>query len=282
MQRWNGAALLPPPPPAVTVESDASNLGWGASVANAPAALRPSATTVNGLFAAHESHLHITWKELFAATEGVVRLANANGWRNLHVRVRTDATVVVPYLNKLGGRRPRLHARAAAFHHWCLRRGIHVSARHLAGVENVTADALSRPQTRYGEHQLTRAAWRDLFPSWPPPVDLFATASTTRSPRYVSRVRDPHAMATDAMASRWPRGRLYAFPPLPLLLPLAASLRSRVPRGARLTLLTPEWVSAPWYPLLLALARPQRRLSPRAIRGSPTWPWSVLVWHIRG
>ena len=191
MQRWNGAALLPPPPPAVTVETDASTFGWGAAVANAPLALRRSQATVNGRFAAVESRLHITWKELFAATEGVTRLALANGWRNLHVRVRTDATTVVPYLNKMGGRRPRLHAQAAAFHHWCLRRGLHVSARHLAGVDNVTADALSRPQTRYGEHQLTRAAWRDLFPPWPPPVDLFATASTTRSPRYFSRVRDP-------------------------------------------------------------------------------------------
>ena len=281
MQRWNGAALLPPPPPAVTVETDASTLGWGASVANAPPALRRSAATVNGAFRGGDRALHITWKELFAATEGVTRLAKANGWRNLHVRVRTDATTVVPYLNKMGGRRLRLHARAAAFHHWCLRRGLRVSARHLAGVDNVTADALSRPQTRYGEHRLSRAAWRDLFPTWPPPVDLFATATTARSPRYMSRVRDPNAIATDAMSAPWPRGRLYAFPPLPLLLRLVVSLPSRLPRGARLTLLTPEWVSAPWYPLLLALARPQRRLSRRSIHGSPAWPWSVLVWELR-
>jgi len=238
-------------------------------------------TSANGVFAANQTTRHITWKELFAVTTGVRLLAEANNWCNIHVRVRTDASAVVPYLNKMGGRRVGMHVLAAGFHHWCLKRRLLVTARHIPGALNVSADALSRPQTRYGEHCLAPAAWRRLFPQRQP-VDLFATSTTARAPRYFSRVRDPAAIGTDAMSSPWPAGTLYAFPPLPLLLPLVMSLQSRLRPGATLALITPAWVSAPWYPLLRELAPPPLSLSASSVLGSPTWPWPLWVWSLRG
>ncbi len=217
---------------------------------------------------------------MYAVVQGVKMLGNANAWHNVHIRIRTDASVVVPYVNKQGGRRPALHRLAVRLHHWCLRHHVLLSARHLAGTLNVTADALSRPQTRYGEHRLDPALWRAWFPK-EPPLDLFATALTTQSPRYFSRVRDPRAAGVDAMSTPWPAGTLYAFPPLPLLLPLVSSLSLRLKPGARLMLVTPAWVSAPWYPLLREQAPRPMRLPAHVVQGQPSWPWSVLIWRLR-
>ena len=280
LHEWNGAALFPPPPPVLTIETDASDLGWGATVANAPPALRSVRTSANGVFVADQHSRHITWKELFAVVTGVRLLAEANNWHDMHVRVRTDASAVVPYLNKMGGRRIGMHVLAASLHHWCLKRRLVVTARHIPGVLNVSADALSRPQTRFGEHCLSSSAWQRLFPQRQP-VDLFATSTTTRSPRYFSRVRDPAALGVDAMSTLWPADTLYAFPPIPLLLPLVMSLPSRLPPGARLVLVTPAWASAPWFPLLRELAPRPISLSALCAVGSPTWPWRLWVWHLR-
>ena len=138
---------------------------------------------------------------------------------------------------------------------------------------------LSRPQTRFGEHRLRPAVWRRLCR--PDTIDLFATASTAQSRQYVSRVRDPLALGVDALEWKWPAARLYAFPPIPLLLPLVASLHGRLQRGATLVLVTPAWGSAPWFPLLRAQARDRATLPPRSVLGDPSWPWPLWVWTVR-
>ncbi|MCP4244252.1 MAG: hypothetical protein GY772_27210 [bacterium] len=278
LAEWNGVSSLPPAPVTVQISTDASTHGWGATVDRAPAPLVRA--TANGGFLPHQRPLHITWKELHAVTAGVRELASHNGWRDRRILVRTDATTVVAYLRHQGGRRRRLHDKTAAFFEWLWKRGLTLSVRHLPGRLNDRADALSRPLTRYGEHVLRRSVFRALlaWAGWArvPVVDLFATASTARSPLYIARTPDPRAVATDALTAQWPALPLYAFPPLPLI-PRTLELWEALPHHRRqpMLLLVPDWPGRPWFPLLRRAGRRLLTLPPSVVVGCPRWPWAL-------
>ena len=57
-------------------------------------------------------------------------------------------------------------------------------------------------------------------------------------------------LGQDALAHDWPDRPLYAFPPLPLILP---TLQRVLLQGHRLLLVAPFWPGRLWYPLLLRL-----------------------------
>ena len=221
------------------------------------------------------------WTGRRSTHSGVRRLASANGWRNLRILVRTDATTVVAYLNHQGGRRGRLHDKATAFLEWLWHRGLTVVARHLPGRLNELADALSRPLTRYGEHILRPRMFRRLlaWAGWLPSavVDLFATASTRRTRRYIARTPDRRAEDVDALVCPWPPALLYAFPPIPLIpLVIDQSISRRTPRGT-LLLVVPLWPGRPWFPALQRRAHRLTTWPASAVAGFPRWPWDLAV-----
>ncbi|MCP4243647.1 MAG: hypothetical protein GY772_24095 [bacterium] len=276
---WNGVSYLPVAPPTVQISTDASTLGWGATVDRAPCPLRQA--TANGQFAPATAALHITWKELHAVTAGVKELATANQWRDLHLLVRTDASTVVAYLRHNGGRRRRLSDKTTAFLEWVWRRGLRITVRHLPGVLNVRADALSRPQTRFGEHLVARRLFQRLLAwvGWPQEdvVDLFATASTARCSAYVSRTPDPGAVAMDALSCPWPPRLLYAFPPLPLIPLFLEQVSVRRPPRGSILLIVPRWPGRPWFPLLRERARRLSTWPATGVVGFPRWPWEITA-----
>ena len=80
------------------------------------------------------------------------------------VLVRCDNATVVAYINHRGGTRSgRLCALAWDLIHWCIRHGVTLSAVHLPGEENVTADALSRGWIVPMEWSLLPQVARSLF-----------------------------------------------------------------------------------------------------------------------
>ena len=84
-------------------------------------------------------------------------------------------------------------------------------------------------------------------------VDFFASRENTLCPLW-SGVADEQAqsLGVDALAhSPWPPGLLYAFPPVPLLLPL---LDRVVKEKRKIIIVAPEAPRTSWYPLLASLA----------------------------
>ena len=80
--------------PALTIESDASDMGWGATC------LSPKDAT-GGLWSSQERLLHINCKELLATWLGLQCYAkNTRNWR---VHLKIDNTAAVAYINKMGG-----------------------------------------------------------------------------------------------------------------------------------------------------------------------------------
>ena len=146
VRKWNGKSILTPAPD-LTIESDASLLGWGASA---------DTTATGGLWSTMERSLHINVLELKAGAFAIKTFVRNNS--NVHVRLKMDNTTAVAYLNRMGGMRsPDLSHCAKQLWLWCLDKGITLSAEYLPGEMNTTADLQSRMLTSSAEWMLDPA-----------------------------------------------------------------------------------------------------------------------------
>ncbi|KAF7250063.1 Protein P [Varanus komodoensis] len=152
--------------PTVTLGTDASLLGWGATCSN---------LSTQGRWSHRDGRNHINFLELLAVFKALQAFEDLL----LHqiVQVTSDNVATVFYLNKQGGTRSRKLARLAMqIWDWCIPRGITILAVHLAGTDNTEADLLSRHMSRSHEWELDRRVRNRLFHRWGrPDIDLFAT-----------------------------------------------------------------------------------------------------------
>ena len=96
----------------LTLESDASNLGWGA------VCLKQN-TSTGGVWGKQEMSLHINYKELLAGWLGLQ--CYASNLRNTHVHLKIDNTAAVAHINKMGGVHSKhLYSLALEVWDWCL------------------------------------------------------------------------------------------------------------------------------------------------------------------
>ena len=240
LRQWKSRSILPKRA-FLTLESDASDLGWGAVSLN-------QKTSTGGVWNTHETTLHINCKELFAAWLGLQCYAST--LQDVHIHLRIDNTAAVAYVNKMGG----LHSKnlcqlALQVWDWCLSRNLTISAEHLPGSLNQLADKESRTDSDSSEWALdTQIFHRLMEMRGPCTVDLFASRLSAKLPTYFSWRTDPGAKAVDALTQSWNNIRGYAFPPFCLIGRCLAKIRSeKVPW---VLLITPLWKSQTWFPLL--------------------------------
>ncbi|XP_033633162.1 uncharacterized protein LOC117294756 [Asterias rubens] len=107
------------------------------------------------------------------------------------VLVQSDNTTVVSYINRQGGTRsPQLCAHTWELLHWCMHNEVSLTAIHLPGEENVTADALSRGWIHPTEWTLRPQVAQLMFQLIDRPhVDLFASSNNHQLPTYCSEGR---------------------------------------------------------------------------------------------
>ena len=236
--RWNGRPMQPGPPD-LTLESDASMLGWGASMLG-------SAT--GGLWSSTERNLHINVLEMLAGTFAIKTFAKDHS--NIHIRLKMDNTSAVAYVNHMGGTQShKLSDAAKDLWTWCLNKGMTVSAEYLPGELNTTADFYSRSITGSAEWKLDPYVFKQVARRFAPiQVDLFATRINTQLEQYISWKPDPFAMAVDALMTPWTNLQGYAFPPFCLL---GRCLQKIASEQATIVLIAPVWVHQPWYPAVL-------------------------------
>jgi hypothetical protein len=198
-------------------------------------------------------HLYINQLELEA-----VRLALEQFIHDLpkgHIRVVSDNSPVVAAINHQGGTHSQsLSLAVEDLWKWAHAQGLHLSSRHLAGVLNVLADTLSRPNSVIQtEWTICHRVLHRIWTIWDKPMlDLFATRYSRRLSLYVSPVPDPQAWVVDAFSLSWEGLDVYAFPPLALIGRVLAKVESDKPR---MVLVAPLWEARPWYPLLRALSK---------------------------
>jgi len=228
--------------PSVILTTDASKRGWGAVL---------NGITTSGLWSAQEVHLHINILELQAVYFALLALGHSI--HNQHIQVQIDNKSAVAYINHMGGTHSNaMDAIAKKIWSWALMRNNHISSVHIPGMENQQADFLSRHFLDQTEWKLDPQIFRQFTRiRFPPQVDLFTSRLNHQLEKYVSWQPDPQAWRTNAFSISWKNLQAYAFPPFNLItLVLQKVYRDK----CTLLLVTPLWMTQPWYPQALELS----------------------------
>ena len=224
----------------LTIESDASLKGWGAS---------SQGRSTGGPWTAEESKQHINYLELLAAFLALRSfVGNKEG---LSILLLLDNVTAIAFINRMGGTHSvRLSDLAVEIWNWCIHKNITIHAEHLPGLENVRADWESRHITDSSDWRLHRDVFQQLESREGPfSIDLFASRTNTQLPLYCSWRPDPDALAVDAFSITWRGQKPYLFPPFALIPRCLNRLREE---GVTAWLIAPVWPNQIWFPQLLA------------------------------
>ena len=186
--------------------------GWGGSIGTETVHLKEA----DGEWT--EKSLHINQLEIIAVLFTLKSLCGNHV--NQHIRVFSDNTTAVDYINNMGGvRSPECNDLAGQVWTWCQERNIWISMAHIKGVDNVYADMLSRKiHDEAKEWSLNESRFRKIYNLWGPfDIDLFASRLNNKVDVFASWKPDPAASFIDAFALDWSDKYFYAFPPFAMI-----------------------------------------------------------------
>ena len=284
LEVWNGKQIITQEPDLV-IETDASTMGWGFNC------LFPQ-VKMGGPWSPIEKKLHINALELKAASIAVKSMTKSK--EKIHIHLKMDNVTAVTYVNKMGGTKsPILTEIAKDLREYCLAKKITLTAEHLPGFLNQTADWESRNVSTISTNswRLNPQIFTQIDLQWGPlEMDLFADRLNAQTEKYMSWKPDPFAVGTDAFLANWEGMKAYAFPPFCLIQRCVAKVQKE---KGELVIVTPTWQTQPYYAMLLnmsiadpILLPPQRNLllsqggepHPLIINGT----LKLVAWRISG
>lgn len=241
LQHWDGRATSMRPPD-LHMTTDASNFAWGAALQDWEAA---------GTWSREDADKHINFKELKTVLFALQALP-AELWKGKHLRIHSDNTVTVAYVNRLTGRSPELAVLAEEIFVLAKERQADVSAVHIKGEHNCRADRLSRQRERHG-WQMDTTKFNKVAERWlTPTIDRFADNINARLPRFNSRWWTPGAEDYDALRLNWRNEVNYVCPPIRLLGPCISKIRRE---AATAIVIAPLWEAQPWFQELVSMSK---------------------------
>lgn len=250
--------LLRLPVPDVIIRTDASALGWGAVVQETSRFPELRGWQATGRLPPALRSAVSNETELFGLSQAVRALARAAPLKGAHVRVQTDSTTALYYVNQGAGRSQAMSALARPLWLAVRRAGIVLSAEHLSGSRNVTADALSRRRLSSADWVLRSHVFRLLDRIYGPmTLDAFAEPHNAQLRRFACRYPLPGAVRRSGLWADFRQERVYAFPPpslIPVLLHRLLDLR------AQALVVVPVRRDAVWWPLWTKYRRRERFL----------------------
>ena len=185
----------------LTISSDASKIGWGASWGK---------FRTGGRWYTHEPQGHINILELKAAFFALKSFAKDQ--INKVICLKIDNSTAVAYLNNKGGTHShQLLQLTLEIWHWCETKRLYLLAQHVPGKNNVVADEESRKMRDHNDWKIDSTVIRQFIKKCQ--IDLFASRLTRQLNRYVSWRPDPGAIHVDAFTMNWTNLNAYAFPP---------------------------------------------------------------------
>lgn len=250
LAKVNGRTIKPKLPD-MTIYTDASKWGWGATSEN---------VKIGGAWNSKELTLHINCLELLAARYATQAFVQER--TNQTILLWIDNRSAVAYINHMGGTHSSsLADLAIQFWNWALERDILLVARHIAGKENVSADQMSRSHRDRTDWMLNQEVFGNINQLWGPlEIDLFATRLSAQLQRFYSWKPEPQAERVDAFLQDWSTIRGYAHPPWCLI---SRCLKKARDQQATLVLITPNWPAQPWFPVALMMSIDYPRCLPQ-------------------
>ena len=241
------------PSPDVVIYTDASKTGWGAQI--------EQGINTCGIWSKSESTRHINYLELLAVDLALSSLFNNRS--DIHIRVMSDNTTAVSYINAMGGCKSlECNALTQKVWNWAIVRNIWLSAAHIPGSSNVDADQLSRDLKLDLEWMLSGRVFKRIVTLFgQPDIDLFASRLNAQVETYVSWKPHPMAKFVDAFTVDWSQFFFYAFPPFCLI---SRCVQKIIQDRATGILIIPKWTTQPYFTVVLGLLID----TPRVLRAS--------------
>ena len=225
-------------PADITIQTDSSLVGWACVYGDKIA---------QGRWSDAESKLHINVLELKAILFAISTYKTE--FKYQHVRILTDSTTAVNYINNMGGVKSR-QCNDEAKETWeiCKENKIWISCAHIPGHENV-ADRPSREFKDDIEWTLDTTIFHRICAIWDlPSIDLFASRLNNQVNNYCSWHPDPFSTHVNAFSITWNKYRLvYAFPPFSVI---GRVLQKLTEDQSRMILIVPDWATTPWFSIL--------------------------------
>ena len=126
-----------------------------------------------------------------------------------------------------------------------------MSAVHIAGKLNTSADNKSHNFSDKHEWSLSKAYFLEIFSTFPElNIDLFARRLNNQLDTYCSWKPDPGCTYVDAFSINWSNFNFFAFPPFSLI---PKCVQKIIHDKAKGILLIPVWPTQTWFPLVLQL-----------------------------
>lgn len=249
---------LVPPSVHFTLTTDACKTGWGATLGD---------VSTRGHWDCNEVR-HSTSLELKAVSLGLQALGKSI--YDAHIQIFSDCVTAVMCINKFGSMKVHLLDLTEEIFAWAIPRGVHLSASHVKGCDNVQADRLSRHFNVNTEWALRHEVFLDLCSIFPSPHrDLFASRINNKLDNYVSWHPDPGSLATNAFSIPWNNVINYAFPPFSLI---GRVLQKIQLEGASVLAILPLWPTRMWFAKALHLLADVPRILPRGCLYLPQDP----------
>lgn len=214
----------------LTMSTDASTTGWGAVLS--------TGESTSGIWPVDQS-LHINILELEAIKLGIEYFLPKLS--NKHFLLYCDNFTAVSFMNKKGGTHSKPLC-SLSLEIWSILSTHNISCEsiHIPGSENCEADFHSRIVSFSNEYCISRDGFDSLLlnVNFSPTLDLFASQSNFRLPKFVSWHYDPNAYKTNAFSFKWPN-QVYLFPPINLIAKCIHKLIADEVHQA--LLITPAW-----------------------------------------
>ena len=178
--------------PTITLHTDASLVGWGASM---------TTVSTGGQFNLEEQELYINILELKAALFRLQSLCKNT--YNCHILIKLDKTAAVTSINNKMGSIKSIEMNRVVHDiwSWVISQNNWLTATHIPGIINTEADKDSRMQETRIEWMLNKLDFPRtvLELKFNPKIDLFASRLNNQLTVFVSYRLDPLAMAINAL-----------------------------------------------------------------------------------
>ena len=213
--------------------------GWGASDG--------THHDINGRWSLEEQSLDINCLELKAIKLAILSYVPLYQ-KCKHVRIMSDNTSAIAYVNKQGGTHSMIqNDLAVQIWEYVMENNIHISAAHIPGKHNVLADEASRKFQDAAEWMIDTKMFRKMSLYYgQPDIDLFASRLNHQISTYVSWLPDPESTFIDAMSICWRGKYIYAFPPFSMIWPVLNKVAAEKVEKALIVI--PRWPTQSWYP----------------------------------
>ena len=164
--------------------TDASNEGWGAT---------DKVFSIGGPWDKTEKNMHINALELLSVKFSLLSFTKLKMYK--HIRINSDNTTTVAYINHKGGIKSQICNKIATeIWNWAQEYSIWLSAAHIPGVDNIETDKKSRIFSYSSEWMISDLDFNKITQIFgTPDIDMFATRLNRRVQKYVSWKPEPES-----------------------------------------------------------------------------------------